>query len=95
MAERYPDAITEATDSTALAAEMASHEPTSLAVASLMCAEVYDLDVIDTEIQDGEGELDHGQTAAWDKRTKKYFHSKSYNFHSLQKGKLDNGKYLP
>lgn len=35
---------------------MASTEPTSLAVASLMCAEVYDLDVVDTEIQDGEGE---------------------------------------
>ncbi|KAK9897417.1 Prephenate dehydratase [Cystobasidium minutum MCA 4210] len=54
LAERYPDAVTEATDSTALAAEMASREPTSLAVASLMCAEVYNLDVIDTEIQDGE-----------------------------------------
>lgn len=54
LAERYPDATTEATDSTALAAEIASDEPHSLAVASLMCAEVYNLDVVDTEIQDGE-----------------------------------------
>lgn len=81
--------MTEATDSTALAAEMASREPTSLAVASLMCAEVYNLDVIDTEIQDGEGKLLYFVCKS-DEANGITCHSESNDLHSFQKGNIRN-----
>ena len=41
--------------STALAAKMAAENPYFMAISSLHCAEVYSLDIVDTEIQDGSG----------------------------------------
>lgn len=77
------------TDSTALAAEMASHEPTSLAVASLMCAQVYNLDVVDTEIQDGEGLYRFLYTI--DRMLMLYAYSKPNDIHLFQES-IDQGK---
>jgi prephenate dehydratase len=44
-------------NSTAKAAQLAAKDSNGLAICSIKCAEVYDLDVIDKNIQDaGEGE---------------------------------------
>lgn len=36
---------------------MAKNDRGCVAISSLLCAEVYGLEVIDTEVQDGQGEL--------------------------------------
>lgn len=64
IAKHYPGLETMPVNSTSLAAKMASEDPTCLAISSLMCAELYDLDIVDREIQDGEGEpFDFAQLA--------------------------------
>jgi len=52
VAERYPQAEVIAVNSTAKAAQEAAKDSEGLAICSLKCAEVYDLDVVDTDIQD-------------------------------------------
>ncbi|GAA6059782.1 hypothetical protein JCM10212_003677 [Sporobolomyces blumeae] len=52
LGERYPQAEIIPVTSTAKAAQQAASEPEALAICSLKCAEVYNLDVIDTDIQD-------------------------------------------
>ncbi|GAA6010113.1 hypothetical protein JCM11491_005873 [Sporobolomyces phaffii] len=52
IAERYPDATVIPVNSTAQAAREAAADREGLAICSIKCAEVYDLDVVDTDIQD-------------------------------------------
>ncbi|BGP31302.1 prephenate dehydratase [Rhodotorula toruloides] len=52
LAERYPGIEIIPVNSTAQAAERAVDDLEALAICSLKCAEVYDLDVVDTDIQD-------------------------------------------
>ncbi|GAA5927249.1 prephenate dehydratase PHA2 [Sporobolomyces koalae] len=52
ISERYPQAKVVPVNSTAKAAQEAVNDPSGLAICSLKCAEVYDLDVVDTDIQD-------------------------------------------
>ncbi|GAA5882238.1 hypothetical protein JCM16303_002298 [Sporobolomyces ruberrimus] len=52
IAERYPQAEMIPVTSTAKAAQDAKEDEEGLAICSLKCAEVYDLDVVDTNIQD-------------------------------------------
>ena len=56
IATHYPSAGIHGVNSTALAASMLGENSTFLAISSLHCAQVYNLEVVDTEIQDGEGE---------------------------------------
>lgn len=53
LAERYPKAEVVPVNSTARAAQLASEDGEALAICSLKCAEVYGLEVVDTDIQDG------------------------------------------
>ncbi|GAA6046413.1 hypothetical protein JCM3770_004906 [Rhodotorula araucariae] len=52
LAERYPGAEIIPVNSTAQAAQEAFDDPEALAICSLKCAEVYDLDIVDKDIQD-------------------------------------------
>ncbi|GAA5886592.1 hypothetical protein JCM5296_005340 [Sporobolomyces johnsonii] len=52
LAERYPQVEIIPVNSTAKAAQEAANDAEGLAICSLKCAEVYDLDVVDTDIQD-------------------------------------------
>ncbi|GAA5894408.1 hypothetical protein JCM8208_006226 [Rhodotorula glutinis] len=52
LAERYPGIDVVLVNSTAQAAREAADDVEGLAICSLKCAEVYDLDVVDTDIQD-------------------------------------------
>ena len=65
LQDRYPSAKISEVNSTAAAAELASKDVHALAVCSLLCAEVYDLAVVDTDIQDGEGAL---EMSSWQER---------------------------
>lgn len=53
LARHYPSAEIVPVSSTARAAQRAQLDPHSLAICSPKCADVYKLDVIDTDIQDG------------------------------------------
>lgn len=55
IATHYPQAKAIPINSTAAAAQKAASDPASLAISSRLCAEVYGLDIVDTEIQDGHG----------------------------------------
>lgn len=58
LRERYPDTEIVQVNSTAKAAQEAAQDPEGLAVCSYKCAEVYDLRVVDRDIQDaGESEF--------------------------------------
>ncbi|GAA5914728.1 hypothetical protein JCM6882_002725 [Rhodosporidiobolus microsporus] len=52
LSTRYPLATVVPVASTALAAQKAAADPDALAICSIKCAEVYDLAVVDTDIQD-------------------------------------------
>lgn len=52
LAERYPGIDIVPVNSTAQAAREASDDVEGLAICSLKCAEVYDLDIVDRDIQD-------------------------------------------
>lgn len=53
LAKRYPGVEIRACNSTARAAELAKEDENALAICSIKCAEVYGLEVVDTDIQDG------------------------------------------
>jgi prephenate dehydratase len=53
LARRYPRAEIIPVNSTAKAAQEAAEDEEALAICSIKCAEVYDLEVVDTDIQDG------------------------------------------
>lgn len=53
LARRYPGAQIIPVNSTAKAAQEAAEDEESLAICSIKCAEVYGLEVVDTDIQDG------------------------------------------
>jgi len=53
LSTHYPTATVIPTTSTARAAELAAEDETALAICSIKCAEVYDLEIIDRDIQDG------------------------------------------
>lgn len=59
LKEQYPDAQVVSCNSTARAAQLALEDDgEALAICSPKCAEVYGLEVVDTDIQDGgEGEF--------------------------------------
>ncbi|GAA5987083.1 hypothetical protein JCM10908_001019 [Rhodotorula pacifica] len=52
LAKRYPNAEIVQVNSTAKAAQEAARDPEGMAVCSFKCAEVYDLRVVDRDIQD-------------------------------------------
>ncbi|KAL7004199.1 prephenate dehydratase [Cystobasidiomycetes sp. EMM_F5] len=52
--KHYPSATIHEVNSTALASKLASETPVAVAISSLLCAEEYGLDIVDTDIQDGE-----------------------------------------
>ncbi|GAA6014885.1 hypothetical protein JCM10207_002212 [Rhodosporidiobolus poonsookiae] len=52
LAQHYPSIEIIPVNSTALAATKALEDPEGLAICSIKCAEVYGLDVVDTDIQD-------------------------------------------
>lgn len=54
LAAHFPSAGIQEVNSTALASQYASKNRESAAVCSVMCAELYGLEVVDTDIQDGE-----------------------------------------
>lgn len=49
----YPEAEVIPCHSTARAAQLASEDHEALAICSIKCAEVYDLEIVDRDIQDG------------------------------------------
>ncbi|ORY91558.1 Prephenate dehydratase [Leucosporidium creatinivorum] len=53
LALRYPGAQIIPVNSTAKAAQEAAEDEEALAICSIKCAEVYGLEVVDTDIQDG------------------------------------------
>ena len=58
LKERYPETEIVQVNSTAKAAQEAAQDPEGMAVCSYKCAEVYDLRVVDRDIQDaGESEF--------------------------------------
>lgn len=65
LQERYPDADVVEVNSTAKAAQEAVRDPDGLAICSYKCAEVYDLQVVDRDIQDA-GESERAVTISED-----------------------------